>query len=68
PDLVLAHTAAIEAGLLERYRQEGQVPVELDLEGLEASGVQVIRGDFLEQGSLAQHDPEKLVRALLSLG
>ncbi|MER3479580.1 MAG: hypothetical protein C4327_03625 [Meiothermus sp.] len=67
PDIALVHTAPIGPELLARYGAERQEPVRLDLERLEAIGVQVIRGDFLEGGPYAQHDPGKLVRALIAL-
>jgi uncharacterized cofD-like protein len=67
PDIVLVHTAPIDPELLARYGAENQEPVALDLEALEATGVRVIQGDFLEKGPYAQHDPGKLVRALIAL-
>jgi uncharacterized cofD-like protein len=67
PEIVVAHTHPLDPERLARYGAEGQYPVTLDLEGLEAQGVRVLRGDFLECGPYAQHDPAKLVRALMSL-
>lgn len=68
PDVVLVHTAPIDPELLARYAVENQNPVALDLEALEATGVRIVPGDFLERGPYAQHDPSKLVRALIALG
>jgi uncharacterized cofD-like protein len=67
PDVVLVHTAPIDPELLARYAAENQNPVALDLEALEATGVRIVPGDFLERGPYAQHDPSKLVRALIAL-
>ncbi|WP_119316599.1 gluconeogenesis factor YvcK family protein [Calidithermus terrae] len=67
PEIVVAHTQPIGAERQARYGAEGQQPVTLDLEALEAQGVRVVRGDFLEDGPYAQHDPAKLVRALMAL-
>ncbi len=67
PEVVVAHTHPIGHQRLARYEAEGQHPVALDLEGLEAEGVRVLRGDFLEDGPYAQHDPAKVVRALMNL-
>jgi len=64
---VLVHTAPIDPELLARYVAENQNPVALDLEALEATGVRIVPGDFLEKGLYAQHDPSKLVRALIAL-
>ncbi|WP_036218796.1 gluconeogenesis factor YvcK family protein [Calidithermus chliarophilus] len=67
PEIVVAHTQPIGAERQARYEAEGQQPVALDLEALEAQGVRVVKGDFLEDGPYAQHDPAKLVRALMGL-
>ncbi|RTI32943.1 hypothetical protein CSW17_03645, partial [Thermus scotoductus] len=46
---------------------EGRFPVAFDPRPFAADGVRVITGDFREEGPLAQHDPEKVVRALVAL-
>jgi hypothetical protein len=50
---------------------EGEVaisfPVAFDPRPFAVDGVRVVEGDFREEGPLAQHDPRKVVEALLSL-
>lgn len=67
PEVVLVHTGPIPEAVLKRYAQEGQHPVAYDPAPFRADRVEVVEGDFLEEGGLAQHDPAKLVRALLDL-
>ncbi|MEJ5337137.1 MAG: gluconeogenesis factor YvcK family protein [Thermus sp.] len=67
PEVVLVHTAPIPQEVLERYAREGRHPVAFDPRPFQADGVRVVAGDFREEGPLAQHDPRKLVEALLNL-
>ncbi len=67
PEAVLVHTTPIPEEVLRRYAQEGRHPVAFDPRPFAIDGVQVITGDFREEGPLAQHDPHKLARALLQL-
>lgn len=67
PQVVLVHTAPIPEGVRKRYAEEGRFPVAFDPKPFAVDGVRVITGDFREEGPLAQHDPEKVVRALLAL-
>jgi len=67
PDAVLVHTGPIPEEVLQRYAKEGQHPVAYDPAPFRADRVEVLEGDFLEAGGLAQHDPAKLVQALLNL-
>lgn len=67
PEIVLVHTAPIPQEVLARYAQEGRHPVAFDPRPFALDGVRVVTGDFREEGPLAQHDPGKLVQALLGL-
>ncbi|APD09308.1 MULTISPECIES: gluconeogenesis factor YvcK family protein [Thermus] len=67
PEVVLVHTAPIPEEVLRRYAAEGRYPVPFDPRPFAADGVRVLTGDFREEGPLAQHDPKKVVQALLSL-
>lgn len=67
PEVVLVHTAPIPEEVLRRYAEEGRYPVAFDPRPFQADGVGVVTGDFREEGLLAQHDPRKLVEALLHL-
>jgi len=66
PNVVLVNTACIPESLLARYRAEGQSPVHFDPKRFQGLGVQLVTGDFLEPG-FAQHDPARLVKALINL-
>lgn len=66
PNVVLVSTALIPDDLLKRYRAEGQVPVRFSPKRFEGLGVQIVADDFLEPG-FAQHDPARLVKALMDL-
>jgi len=67
PEVVLVHTAPIPEEVLARYRAEGRFPVAFDPRPFAVDGVRVVQGDFREEGPLAQHDPRKVVEALLKL-
>jgi len=67
PDVVLVHTGPIAGGVQRRYAAEGRYPVAFDPRPFLERGIRVITGDFAEGGRFAQHDPEKLKRALLAL-
>jgi len=66
PGVVLINNTRIPEDLLKRYRAEGQIPVRFNPKRFEGQGVQIIADDFLEPG-FAQHDPIRLVKALMTL-
>ncbi|RIH81613.1 Gluconeogenesis factor [Meiothermus luteus] len=66
PSVVLVNNARIPEALLRRYQASGQQPVRFNPQRFEGLGVRVIAEDFLEPG-FAQHDPERLVKVLMSL-
>ncbi len=66
PNVVLVNAALIPEEILRRYRAEGQSPVRFTPQKFEGEGVQIIAENFLEPG-LAQHDPDKIVKALINL-
>lgn len=66
PSTVLVNVAPIPEDILRRYKAEGQVPVRFTPQRFEGQGVKLLTEDFLEPG-FAQHDPTKIVRALMSL-
>ncbi len=67
PEAVLVHTAGVPEDVRARYAAEGQHPVAYDPAPFGERGIRVIEGDFLEAGPLAQHDPKKLIQALVRL-
>lgn len=66
PNVVLVNNARIPEDLLKRYRAEGQTPVRFNPKRFEGQRVEIVAEDFLEPG-FAQHDPTRLVKALMSL-
>lgn len=66
PNVVLVNNTRIPEDLLKRYRAEGQTPVRFNPKRFEGLGVRIVAGDFLEPG-FAQHDPTRLVKALINL-
>lgn len=66
PNTVLVNAALIPEEILKRYRVEGQAPVRFSPKRFEGENVQIIAEDFLEPG-FAQHDPAKIVKALMNL-
>ncbi|HUW65424.1 MAG TPA: gluconeogenesis factor YvcK family protein [Spirochaetia bacterium] len=64
---VLVNQQPAPGKVLERYREEGSAPVQVDLAALEALGVRVVGGRLLREGDLLRHDPELLGRAVLEL-
>ncbi len=67
PDVVLVHTGPLSGEVQRRYAAEGQFPVAYDPRPFQARGIRVVAGDFSQPGELAQHDPGKLMQAILSL-
>jgi uncharacterized cofD-like protein len=67
-DYALINTAPISPTLLERYAREGQLPIEPDLDRIRSLGVEPIAGNFVHEGDLLRHDPDRVTEALMHLG
>jgi uncharacterized cofD-like protein len=67
-DYALINTAPISPTLLERYAREGQLPIEPDLDRIRALGVEPIAGNFVHEGDLLRHDPDRVTAELMRLG
>ena len=63
-DYVIINTAAVPHHLLERYRQQGAVPVEPDTEAVAVLGVTPIAAEVISMTNLVRHDPEKLAEVI----
>jgi uncharacterized cofD-like protein len=59
-DYALINTAPISPALLERYAREGQQPIEPDLDRIRALGVEPIVGNFVHEGDVLRHDPDRV--------
>ena len=67
-NVVLANSRPNSPARLAHYAETGSVPVALEREALERSGVEVVEADLLAEGDdLIRHDPAKLAAAVLSL-
>jgi uncharacterized cofD-like protein len=66
-DYALINTAPISPTLIEQYAREGQAPIEPDLDRIRALGVEPIDGNFVLEGSVLRHDPDRVTEALLQL-
>jgi uncharacterized cofD-like protein len=66
-DYALINTAPISPTLLEKYAREGQSPIEPDLDRIRALGVEPIPGNFVHEGNVLRHDPDRVTDALLKL-
>jgi uncharacterized cofD-like protein len=67
-DCALVNTAPFTPEALARYAAEGASPIIPDIERIQALGVRCIAGDFVSEGSVVRHDPERVTNALLALG
>ena len=63
-DYVIVNTGTIPAHLLERYRQEGAIPVEPDLAEITALGISPIAAPVISMTDLVRHDPAKLAEVI----
>jgi uncharacterized cofD-like protein len=66
-DVVLLNKTPPEPAVLERYREHGSHPVEVDRRALRGLGVRSIEADLLGSGEWIRHDPLKLARCLVQL-
>ena len=66
-DYAVVNTGPVSAALRERYAAEGAEPTKDDIERIEAMGIRCITGDFVAEGDLLRHAPDRLTEALLAL-
>ena len=66
-DYALINTAPMSPTLLAKYAREGQSPIEPDLDRIRALGVEPIPGNFVLEGDVLRHDPDRVTQALLAL-
>jgi uncharacterized cofD-like protein len=66
-DYAVVNTGPISAALRERYTAEGTEPTKADIERIEAMGIRCITGDFVAEGDLLRHAPDRVTKALLAL-
>ena len=66
-DYALVNTGPISSAIQERYAAEGAEPTKADIKRIEAMGIRCITGDFVADGDLFRHEPERVTEALLAL-
>jgi hypothetical protein len=58
----------VSENLLKRYADERAVPIEADVERIEALGVRCITGDFAAEGDVLRHAADRVSLTLLRTG
>ncbi len=67
-DICLANSAAVRPGLIERYRVEDAVPIQVDRSAVEALGVQLVERPLASETlDYARHSDTRLAQALIEL-
>ncbi|MCL2336858.1 MAG: YvcK family protein, partial [Firmicutes bacterium] len=66
-DYMIVNTETISPRLIKRYRREGAVPVEADLNAVAELGVRPAPARLVQKGDLVRHHPEKLAGLVLRL-
>ena len=66
-DYALINTGPISPTLLAKYASEGQSPIDADLDEIRALGVEPVPGNYVHEGDLLRHDPDRVTDAVLKL-
>mgnify|MGYP004511687639 CR=1 FL=1 len=67
-DLCLANSAPVASELLERYREEGAGPIQVDRKKVEDLGVEVVERPMISGASrYARHSPDCLAQTVMDL-
>lgn len=66
-DYCLVNEKKPKASLLEKYQKRGSSPVVADTAEIERLGVEVIRGNFINESDLVRHDSPRLAKAVINL-
>ena len=67
-DVALVNDASVSDRLRAKYKEEGAAQIVCDTAELEALGLRVARGDFLDEDGVARHATDRVARAILRLG
>jgi uncharacterized cofD-like protein len=67
-DVALVNDAPVSAELLAKYKEEGAAQVVCDTPELEALGLRVVTGDFVDEDGVARHATDRVARKVLRLG
>lgn len=66
-DYCVVNSTHISKDLLEKYKQDGAFPVEVDLEKIRHAGYRVIEDDIINAKDYVRHDSGKLARIIINL-
>lgn len=67
-DYCIANGAGIPGELEARYREDGAEIVPIDDDKLEAAGIKLLQGDYVQiRNGFVRHDPEKLAETIIDL-
>ncbi|MFI3250168.1 MAG: gluconeogenesis factor YvcK family protein [Eubacteriales bacterium] len=67
-DVCLANSSPVEADLVEKYQEEGAVPLVVDHARVRSMGIDLLQYSVgAEGGDFARHDPDKLALAIMDL-
>lgn len=67
-DYCIANDAGIPGELEIRYREDGAETVPIDDDKLEAAGIKLLQGDYVQiRNGFVRHDPEKLAETIIDL-
>jgi uncharacterized cofD-like protein len=66
-DYVIVNKAPISNAALRRYAEQKALPVEVDLDKLNAMGLRVLESDIADRGPKIRHSPERTAHIVLKL-
>jgi uncharacterized cofD-like protein len=66
-DYMVVNTESVPARLVNRYRREGAMPVDADLEAIQDLGVTPVFGRLLQEGDVVRHSSGKLAHLIIRL-
>lgn len=64
-DAVVANKQKVSPGVARRYRADGAIPVQVDLEKLKKRKVRVVLDNLLEEHGVIRHNSQRLARILV---
>ena len=63
----LVNTEPVPTALLERYSQEGALPVEADIKRIRQLGYQVVSGNVISAENYVRHDADQVAKMIIQL-
>lgn len=66
-DYVVVNVQGVAPSLQQAYAQQGAIPVEADVEHLQAMGLKVVEANLISETNLVRHDPVKLSRTIMTM-